>query len=406
MRDTSSTRIAGFVVMRFLHTIHSLSPESGGPAEGLRQLAEKAHTSGIYETEVVSLDDPSSAFLQSASSPLQCAYMTAHAVGPGLGKYGYTQRLDQWLEKNLSRFNGVVINGLWQYHAYAAWKACRETLPYLVFTHGMLDPWFKRHYPIKHLKKAVYWGAVEHRVLRDALSVMFTSSLEAELARESFWPSQWNSVVSPYGTGEPPQDRESVIREFYGRCPRVCGHPFMLFLGRLHEKKGCDLLVEAFARQARAHPAVHLIMAGPDQQGWIPKLVSFAVRQGLRDRVHFPGMLQAGAKWGAFYAADVFVLPSHQENFGIAVAEALACGTPVLISNKVNIWREIMADGVGLVENDDLEGTERLLERWGRMSAVEKTQMAERCHSSFKRRFDLNQTPRIIADQFATARKL
>ena len=77
-------------------------------------------------------------------------------------------------------------------------------------------------------------------------------------------------------------------------------------------------------------------------------------------------MLQGDAKWGAFYAAEVFALPSHQENFGVAVAEALACGTPVLISNKVNIWQEIAEDGVGLVEEDDLEGTTRLLERWRR----------------------------------------
>ena len=104
-------------------------------------------------------------------------------------------------------------------------------------------------------------------------------------------------------------------------------------------------------------------------------------------------MLQGDAKWGAFYAAEVFALPSHQENFGIAVAEALACGTPVLISNKVNIWREIAEDGVGLVEEDDLAGTTRLLERWRALSTEERMEMAAKGKPSFERRYNVRHVP-------------
>ena len=119
-----------------------------------------------------------------------------------------------------------------------------------------------------------------------------------------------------------------------------------------------------FCQVGGGRSATHLVIAGPDEEGLKPELLSLASEAGVSDRVHFPGMLQGDAKWGAFYAAEAFVLPSHQENFGVAVAEALACGTPVLISNQVNIWREIAEDGVGLVEDDDLAGTMRLLERW------------------------------------------
>ena len=380
--------------MRILHAIHSLSPEGGGPAEGLRRLAQTALSAKIYDTEVVCLDSPSEAFLASETIPV-------HPVGPGLGKYGYTRALDRWFGQNLHRFDGVVINGLWQYHAYAAWKACHGRKPYLLFTHGMLDPWFKRAYPLKHLKKAVYWGLIEHRILRDAHGVLFTASLEAELAKKTFWPNQWTSVVVPYGTVEPPGNRERQMTQFFSVCPQVAGKKFILFLGRLHEKKGCDLLIEAFAENAAKFPQLHLVLAGPDQQGWKAKLLATASRRGLRGRVHFPGMLQGGAKWGAFHAAEVFILPSHQENFGIAVAEALACGTPVLISNKVNIWHEILEDGVGLVEDDTLEGTSRLLERWHDLSTVEREEMAVRCRSSFERRFDIKQAPKVIAGLFA-----
>jgi glycosyltransferase involved in cell wall biosynthesis len=100
-------------------------------------------------------------------------------------------------------------------------------------------------------------------------------------------------------------------------------------------------------------------------------------------------MLSGNRKWGAFSAAEAFVLPSHQENFGIAVAEALACGTPVLISNEVNIWREIEADRVGYVENDDLAGTTALLKRWLATPPEVRAAMNEDAKDCFARRFEI-----------------
>jgi glycosyltransferase involved in cell wall biosynthesis len=380
--------------MRILHSIHSLSHESGGPAEVVRRLAETARQAGIYETEIVCLDAPESSYLKSETLPV-------HAVGPGLGKYGYTSRLDQWLEKNLGRFDGVIVNGLWQYNGLAARKACHGKVPYIVYAHGMLDPWFKHHYPLKHFKKACYWEAVERRLLRDATAVLFTSPLEAELAPGTFRKGEWNGVTVPNGTLEPVGDRGVQIREFYAACPEVQGTPFFLFIGRIHEKKGCDLLVRAFARLAASDPAIHLVMAGPDEQGLKRQLRSIASQSGIGDRVHFPGMLRDDSKWGAFHSAEAFVLPSHQENFGVAVTEALACGTPVLISNKVGIWREILADKVGLVDQDDLEGTFRLLEGWRAMPPADRMEMIARCRPTFQLRYDMKQVPTVIAGLFS-----
>jgi len=384
--------------MRILHTIHSMSPESGGPAEVVRRLAETAHRAGTCETEVITLDPSGRPYLRSDSVPM-------YGVGPGLGKYGYTSRLDQWLKENLARFDGVVINGIWQYQGLAVWKTVRGRVPYLVYAHGMLDPWFKHAYPLKHLKKALYWRIVERRVLRDAIAVLFNSPREAELAPGTFVKSEWNSFTVPNGTLAPGGDRNLQVQAFYEACPEVRAKPFLLFLGRLHKKKGCDLLVQAFARSASADPETHLVMAGPDEQGWRSHLSSMASQAGIASRVHFPGMLLGDAKWGAFYAAEAFVLPSHQENFGVAVAEALACGTPVLISNKVNIWRDIEEDGVGLVEEDDLEGTARLLERWRVLPAAERMAVAAKCRPSFERRYDIRQVPEVIAGLFAGTRQ-
>src|SRR2546423_500996 len=112
-----------------------------------------------------------------------------------------------------------------------------------------------------------------------------------------------------------------------------------------------------------------------------------AARAG--DSISFPGMLTGDLKWGALSAAEAFVLPSHQENFGIAVVEALGCGTPVLISNKINIWREIEADGAGYVEGDDLAGTSNLISRWLATPAETRERMQQNARKCFANRFEI-----------------
>jgi len=189
----------------------------------------------------------------------------------------------------------------------------------------------------------------EYRVLRDARAVLFTCEEECRLARDSFWLYRCNEVVVNYGTSRPKGDPDAQRREFFLHYPELQGKKLVLFMGRVHPKKGCDLLIEAFAKVLGPRPEWHLVIAGPDQVGWQKNLNDRAVHLGMVSRVTWAGMVNGAMKWGMLRAAEVFLLPSHQENFGIAVAEALAAGAPALISNKVNIWREILADGAGMV---------------------------------------------------------
>jgi glycosyltransferase involved in cell wall biosynthesis len=138
----------------------------------------------------------------------------------------------------------------------------------------------------------------------------------------------------------------------------------LLYLSRLHEKKGCDLLLRAFATTCVADPHWHLVMAGPDDDGCRIRLQALAARLGIAGRVSWPGMLSGAGKWGAFRTAEAFCLPSHQENFGLVVAEALACGCPVLTTDQVNIWREVVEGGAGLAGADTVAGVTGLLTRW------------------------------------------
>lgn len=378
--------------MKILHVTPSLSPASGGPAEALRQLVQCYPDAGV-EAEIVCLDAPDSPWIRSFAARV-------HAMNWRGGKYGRSPALREWLAGNVTRFDGVVAHAMWGYPALAAARAARGRVPYAVFTHGMLDPWFQHRYPLKHLKKRLYWP-LQYPVLRDAKSVLFTSRLEAELAPRSFRPNQWTSLVVPYGTNGPPSEEQAQRRAFEAAMPQLAGRRFLLFLSRIHEKKGCDLLVEAFASLASGHPDVDLVIAGPDQTGLQARLVALAQRLGVAVRVHWPGMLTGEAKWGALRACEAMVLPSHQENFGVVVAEALACAKPALISNQVNVWPQIQEDGAGLIEPDTLEGTRSLLARWFALSEQDRAAMRERALAAFETRYSMRNCAFAIRDLFS-----
>ena len=368
---------------KILHVISSTNPSAGGPIEGVRQRYQNLIKLG-YITEVVCCDRPDSAWL--LNYPFK-----VYALGPSLMKYAYTSKLLPWLRDNSHLYEAVIVNGLWQYTSYAVWRALagKET-PYFVFTHGMLDPWFKRTYPRKHLKKWLSWPWGDYRVLRDAAAVFFTSDEERFLARESFWLYECNEEVITYGTSPPPKDFKKLSEKFFLNNPQLKNKRIFLFLSRIHEKKGCDLLIEAFADVAHKDLSLHLVLAGPGQDGLIEVLKQRAISLGIANRVTWLGMLQGDDKWGAFYAAEAFCLPSHQENFGIVVAEALACSKPVLISNKVNIWREIHADGAGIIHSDTVEGTAKSLNEWLSLEQAAKTKMKLAALNCFNTRFHID----------------
>ena len=369
--------------MKILHVISSVNPQGGGPIEGIKQLHAPLSQLGV-EVDLVCCDAPDAPWLATSGFPM------INALGPAKSKYGYTPKLIPWLRENAACFDAVIVEGLWQYHGLAVRQALADTkVPYFVFTHGMLDPWFKRTYPLKHLKKWLYWPWAEYRVLRDARAVIFTCEDERLLARQSFWLYQANEAVTTYGTSNPPANGGELAQRFLGLHPHLQGKRIVLFLSRIQEKKGCDLLVDAFAQVSKMDSSLHLVMAGPDQTGWLETLRTQAEILGIADRISWPGMLQGDDKWGAFYAAEVFCLPSHQENFGIVVAEALACGKPVLISNKVNIWREIEADSAGFIDEDTVEGTVRNLNRWLALDATGYTAMSDRTRKCFASRFHI-----------------
>lgn len=377
--------------MKILQIISSLNPEGGGPVEGLIQQGKVMVRHG-HDVQTLSLDVPG------APADERLRSSAVYQLGPGYLGYGFTPRLEPWLREHGAEFDVIIVHGMWQYHGYCVAKVARQLgLRYVVFLHGMLDPWFARRYPLKHLKKWLYWPWAEYRVLRDANLVLFTTAEELRLARQSFWLYKVRERLVGYGIKSPDVAPALARAAFLEQFPALAGKRNLLYLSRIHAKKGCDLLINAFAKAAVGDPDLHLIMAGPGEASLVNALKNQASHLGVAHRVTFTGMITGALKWGAYDVAEAFVLASHQENFGIVVAEALAWGVPVLTTYQVNTWREIQEAGAGIIHVDTQDGADRLLGDWLALSPAQHANMRVNAKACFAKNFEIqNVTKNLI----------
>jgi glycosyltransferase involved in cell wall biosynthesis len=264
-----------------------------------------------------------------------------------------------------------------------------------------MDPWFKKAYPLKHWLKQFFW-IIQGPALKHASEVLFTSEEEKKLAQGVFWGFQYNSKVVSYAAGEAIKPSQEAL-DTVDQILKDVGHkPYLLYLSRIHEKKGCDLLLKAFAKIDK-RPDLQLVMAGPCHDEYINTLQKLALDLGISDRVHWPGMLKGELKAAAFKKAEAFVLTSHQENFGIAVAEALAYGKAVLISDQINIWREIEKGGAGIVAPDTVDGAFSILQRWEGMTNEEKQNMSNAARAVYLENFTVQAAAKDLTHALETA---
>ena len=380
--------------LRVLHVVPSLDPRAGGVAEAVVQLVNHMLPYGCTG-EVASLDGPDAI----VSDRLRGAI---HRLGPGRGKYGLSLNAMRWLRAHADGYHAVIVHGIWQFHSVAArYGVGRSRTPLFVFPHGMLDPWFQHTYPRKHVMKRVYWALAERWVFSRAQAALFTCRTELELAREPFLNCRTPLEVTGFGIAPPPEDAANgaALFDIY---PELRGKRILLFLSRIHEKKGCDLLIEAFARIASKYPDARLVIAGPGDDATIAALKGEVHALGIESQVVWTGMLSGALKWAALRAAEVFVLPSHQENFGIAVVEAMASGTPVIITDRVNIWREVAESGAGIVVNDTKESVAEGIANWCEtMNTPELAAMRGRALACYQREFRIEGAARKLVELIA-----
>jgi glycosyltransferase involved in cell wall biosynthesis len=240
----------------------------------------------------------------------------------------------------------VHLHTLWNpINVIARQECARHRRPYVLMPHGMLDPY---SLTVKRWRKAIYLWAVERRNILAAQRLIYTTEEEMRLAAITSFTTP-KGVVIPLGGDVPCEDSEELASGFLERFPRARGRRQLLFLGRLHFKKGLDRILMVLPAIAKAFPDVLLTVVGDGARKFEAALKSAITAQGLENNVMMTGRLDGGAKWGAYASAELFLLPSRQENFAITVAEAMQMGIPVVISNRVNTWGYVEDAGAGVV---------------------------------------------------------
>ena len=247
----------------------------------------------------------------------------------------------RWLSGHVDRYDVVHVHALFSFAPdLAAWLARRRGVPYVIRPLGVLNrygmrarrPWLKR----------LSLRLVHGPLLRDAAAVHFTSQAEADEAAELGIPMR--GIVIPLGVEIPgPGDREVLL----ARLPALVGARVLLFLSRLDPVKNLEALIDAFACIAADTPDVRLLVCGAGEAGYVASLKVRAEARGVAGRIEWAGEVRADEKASAFALADLFVLPSHSENFGIAVLEAMAAGVPVVVSERIPLADRIVDAGAG-----------------------------------------------------------
>ena len=393
--------------MNILRVITSMDPAVGGPCQGIRNSIPEHDKLG-HKTEVVSLDDPDSAFLGKDGFRII-------PLGPSNNPWSRSAALIPWLIENLAKYDVVIVHGLWLFNSYAVNQAVKKllaknpnaSLPKIaVMPHGMLDPFFKKAKgrKLKAIRNWFYWKLLESKVVNEADALLFTCEAELELARIPFKPYRPKKEINvSYGVPKPPSLSDTAANAFLEKYPALKNQTYLLFLSRINYKKGVDLLIKGYEQilKESVGRVPKLVIAGPGLDSpyglEIKKLVEG--NEALEKNILFPGMLQGDLKWGAFYGAEAFILPSHQENFGIAVVEALATGTPVLISNQVNIWHEIVQGNGGMVEDDTLEGVTKLLKNWTSLSETDVARMKSNALNVYNTNFAIEPAAKKLSDE-------
>jgi len=253
-----------------------------------------------------------------------------------------------WLRSEIMSFDIVHIHGLYRFPVTAAaWWARRTGVPYLIMPHGSLDPFLYSQSQYNLPLKRIYERLFDFPNLNNAAAVYYTAEEEAK--RAAFLKLRTKPVILPNGIDWESYRRLPPKGSFRRRINLNGKVPLVLFLGRINFKKGLDLLVPAFAHVVVKHPDARLAIVGPDNEGYGSKVRRWCEEQGIQGKVFFVDHLCPENVKEAYVDADVFVLPSYTENFGLTVVEAMACGSPVVISDQVNIWREVREAAAGIV---------------------------------------------------------
>ena len=348
--------------MKVLHVIPSVGPLRGGPSFAVRAIAKGLSQRGI-ETHIATTDDNASSRLAvPLGRPVEEAGIVCWYFPRQTSFYQCSLPFAAWLWRHAKEYQLIHIHTVFSYcSTVAAWIARRKKIPYIIRPLGVLNRWGIQNR--RPALKRFSFALVERPLLCGTALVHYTSEQERlEAAQLKFLH---RSVIIPNPVEIPACSREDLRGQFRNRHAGLKGRPIILFLSRIDRKKGLDLLLQAFREIRQKYPEAALVIAGVGDAALVDELRTYAANSGVGDAVFWPGFLEGTEKLAALADADIFVLPSYSENFGIAVVEAMSMRVPVIVTDQVGIHHEISAHGAGLVVGTSakplIDAIERLL---------------------------------------------
>jgi len=349
--------------MRILHVTSGINQQAGGPASALEGLATAQRRIGL-EVTVAATHGPQADL--SLADRLKDVGVAVDLIGPAKGPRARHRDIPRVLAGLIDQADVVHIHALWERIQHHAARLIRQVdKPYLFRPCGMLSPWALAG--LGGWKKRVYLAGGMAGHLNHAAALHFTTDMERDDALKAVHLRP-RSIVEPNGVDLSLFQNLPPAGEFRRRYPQTADRPIVVYLGRICKAKGLEYLVPAWGRLANRHAM--LVIIGPDQQGYRRHIEQRVTELHLYERVLFTGMLEGRDKLAALVDADLLALPSDHENFGVAVIEALAAGTPVIVSNHVGLHPQITSNRVGEVVPTRVEVLAEVLDRWLADSAL------------------------------------
>jgi glycosyltransferase involved in cell wall biosynthesis len=345
--------------MKILQLIPSLAKIKGGPTQILLETVKALRDRGI-DTEIATTNDNGSELLdvplyQRIEYENVPVWFLPRTFRP-MKEFIFSAPLTCWLQQHLKNYDLIHTHYLFSYApTYAACLARAQKIPYIVTPYGMLTPWALSY---QRLKKRAY-SLIERHNMNRAVAIHCATAEEARDVR-NFRVSTPTFVI-PYGVHLPVYQRypKQKLRHLYNIPDET---PVVLFFSRLHPKKRPDLLIQALSQLASLNQDFHLILAGSGEPDYLTYLTQLVSSLGLAARTSIPGFVTGRDKDLLLQGSDIFVLPSFSENFGIAVAEAMAAGVPVIVTPGVQIAPDIAEANAGLVVEGNVEALVRAVQ--------------------------------------------
>jgi glycosyltransferase involved in cell wall biosynthesis len=333
--------------MKVLVVIRAVGTVYGGTSQCILDLARSFGCLGI-QVDIVTTHANGATPL---NVPLQTwilerSYRIQYFPYWGWSDYQLSSSFARWLFQHVRDYDLVHTHAIFSptnLHAY--WACQQQGIPYVVTPHGMLEPWALAY---KAQKKRVYYRLLEEPALNRASAIHLLTPSEAKGVEPL--DLQRPLVVVPNGIHR--QDVETLPNQnlFFQQFPDTQNKRNLLFLGRIDPKKGLDLLAAAFSQVRVQFPQTHLIIAGPDNIGFLPTVRDYFLKAGCLDAVTFTGLLTGNLKYAALAAAEVYVAPSYSEGFSLSILEGMAAGLPCIITTSCNFSEAETARAASVVE--------------------------------------------------------